>query len=569
MIRISQIRLACGHDAAALDKKVHKILQRLAGNGRTLHSHSKENPEAYSYRISHHSVDARKKPELFDVYTVDVHTGLSPEQEQRLLSKHKIKNVQYVERKPYCFPDSGSVSLQHRPVVIGTGPAGLFCALKLAQHGYRPIVFERGKPVDERRADVELYWAGGALDPESNIQFGEGGAGTFSDGKLGTMIRDRSGRIPEILRIFVEAGAPEEILYEQNPHIGTDRLQSVIPALRQTIQEYGGEIYFNTRLEHLITDHGHLKALRFRTRDGSERTVETELCVLALGHSARDTITNLFHEELVMEPKNFAVGFRVSHPQALINQSQYGLSDPEEMERLHLSPANYKLTTRTSSGRGVYSFCMCPGGYIVNSSSEEGRVCVNGMSEYDRGSERANSAIVMSVDPRDFGGDHPLDGMEFQRRLEEKAFQLGNGRIPVERYTDFAAGSSPELLEEAAGSDLCLKSNLCLKGQYQTADLRTLFPESMNRDFIEGMQAFDRKIHGFAGPEAFLAGVEGRTSSPVRIVRDESCQASIRGVYPCGEGAGYAGGITSAAADGLRVAEAIARAYKPFCETNP
>lgn len=548
MIRISQIRLACGHDEGALDRKVHKILQKIF-----IHKSFAE-----EYTISHHSIDARRKPELFDVYTVDVDTGCSPGQEQRLLSRRKIRNTQYIEKKEYHFPTSGNIPLKNRPVVIGTGPAGLFCALKLARYGYRPVVIERGKPVEERINDVEAYWAGGALDPESNIQFGEGGAGTFSDGKLGTMIRDRSGRIPEVLRIFAGAGAPEEILYEQYPHIGTDRLRIVIPALRRQIQENGGTVFFNTRLEHIVTENGHLKAVQLRKRDGSEWRLETDLCVLAIGHSARDTITNLFHEELVMKPKNFAVGFRISHPQRLINQSQYGLSAPEEMKKLRLPPANYKLTARASSGRGIYSFCMCPGGYIVNSSSEEGRICVNGMSEYDRGSGRANSAIVMTVGPEDFGGDHPLDGMRFQRRLEEKAFRLGKGRIPVERYADFAAGQNPEAIDKTGDLELCLK------GLYRTADLRTLFPEVMNHDFLEGMQAFDRKIHGFAGPDVFLAGVEGRTSSPVRIVRDESLQASVRGIFPCGEGAGYAGGITSAAADGLRVAEAIARVYKPF-----
>ena len=554
MIRISQLKLPCGHSMEDLESKVRRTLRLNKG-------------QPLRIEIRKHSVDARKKPQLFDIYTVDADPGIGPNAEKKLIAKLHSKDITAAELSEYRFPEAGSEKMEKRPVVIGAGPAGLFCALMLAEHGYRPILLERGRSIDERSRDIEKYWETGVLDPSSNIQFGEGGAGTFSDGKLNTQINDKTGRSSEVLRIFVSAGAPEDILYEGKPHIGTDKLRTVIPAIRERIIAAGGEVRFETQVTDLKISDGAVRAVILQ--DGG--LLETDTVVLAPGHSARDTIRALYERGIPMQQKDFAVGLRVSHPQRLIDRSQYGVCEKEEMERLGLSAASYKLTARASSGRGVYSFCMCPGGYIVDASSEAGRIAVNGMSEHARNSGRANSAIVCTVGAEEFGGSHPLQGMLFQQKLEEKAFRLGHGSVPVQRYhklrekflqTEKSGEGTDRAPSDGAADEYLKTQDLCIRGRWREADLSDLLPRDLTRDFIEGMEYFDRKIEGFAGPEAFCAGLETRTSSPVRIPRGEDLQAEIRGLYPCGEGAGYAGGIMSAAMDGIRVAEAI---RKRFC----
>ena len=556
MIRISQMKLPCGHSREALEGKIAKTL-RLRGG------------QPFRYEIRRHSVDARKKPQLFDIYTVDVDLGGSLSADRKLAAKLRRGEISAVDPQPYRFPDQGSQQMKRRPVVIGAGPAGLFCALMLAEHGYRPLLLERGRRVEDRKRDIEKYWKTGLLDPASNVQFGEGGAGTFSDGKLNTQINDKTGRSGEVLRIFAEAGAPEDILYESKPHIGTDKLSEVIPAIRERIIAAGGEVRFEAQVTDLEIIGGAVKAVFLA--DGSK--IETDTVVLAPGHSARDTMQSLFDRGIPMEQKAFAVGLRVSHPQSLIDRSQYGVWEKEEMDRLGLSAANYKLTAKASSGRGVYSFCMCPGGYIVDASSEPGRIAVNGMSEHARDSGRANSAIVCTVGPEEFGGSDPLQGMVFQRQLEEKAFRLGKGAVPVQRYQklkerferdakDPENGMSLPETDPETADDYLQTADLCIRGKWREADLSGLLPPSLTADFLESMEYFDKKIEGFAGPEAVCAGLESRTSSPVRIPRGEDLQAEVKGLYPCGEGAGYAGGIMSAAMDGIRVAEAIRKRFR-------
>ena len=544
MIRISQLKLPCGHSEADLEEKIRKTIKL-------------KDRDTVRYRIRKHSIDARKKPQLFDIYTVDADLKMGIKAERKLAAKLRNRNIAVVEESGYQFPPAGGEKMNTRPVVIGAGPAGLFCALMLAEHGYRPILLERGRCVEERAKDIDRYWESGKLDPSSNVQFGEGGAGTFSDGKLNTQINDKTGRSEKVLQVFTEAGAPEDIRYESKPHIGTDLLRVVIPAIRNRILAAGGDVRFEAQVTDLVIGDGSVRALVLA--DGSE--LRTDTVVLAPGHSARDTIASLFQRGVPMEPKAFAVGLRVSHPQSLIDRAQYGVWEREEMRELGLSAAPYKLTAKAASGRGVYSFCMCPGGYIVDASSEPSRIAVNGMSEHARGSGRANSAIVCTVGPEEYGTEHPLSGMYFQQELEEKAYRIGQGAIPVQRYIrmkeNFEKRRKGEPVPADSPDPYLTSHDLCIRGRWTPADLSELLPRALTADFIEGMEEFDHKIPGFAGEEAFAAGIESRTSSPVRIPRGEDLQSRIRGLYPCGEGAGYAGGIMSAAMDGIRVAEAI------------
>lgn len=559
MIRINQLKLAPGHSAEELEKKIRKILRL-------------KEREDFTYEIAKCSIDARKKPEIYLSYTIDVRMEKT-EKERNVVKRSGSSQVSVTTPISYHFPAYGEKKLRHRPVVIGTGPAGLFCGYMLALHGYRPVLLERGRDADSRLKDVRHFWESGELNTESNVQFGEGGAGTFSDGKLNTLVKDKDGRNKKVLSLLVEAGAPESILYEGKPHIGTDILIEVVKNMRRKIIEYGGQVCFETKVTDIITGNGSVMAVM-----ANGQRIETGIIVLAVGHSARDTFEMLHQRQIPMEAKSFAVGLRVEHPQRLVNLSQYGSEKPA-----HLPPAAYKLTARTESGRGVYSFCMCPGGYVVDASTEEGRLAVNGMSYSRRDGENANSAIIVSVTPEDYGSYHPLAGIAFQRKLEEKAYAVGEGRIPVEYYGEFkrALGRKPDA-EKAEREELSAgrqenacnspvwegieELKPCIKGRFRFGPVHEILPGELNLALIEGMEQFERSIPGFASDKAVLSGVESRTSSPVRIHRDKDGQSALKGLYPCGEGAGYAGGITSAAMDGIRIAELIASKYRPFSE---
>lgn len=541
MIQIRQLKLPPGHTERELEEKA----------ARALHIRPEE---IRAIRIVRQSIDARKKPDIRLIYTVEAEVKGS---EEKVLARCHDTNIGLSSAVNYRFPSPGSEVLKGRPVIVGMGPAGLFCGYLLARAGYRPLLLERGEDVDRRTKRVEAFWSGGILNPDSNVQFGEGGAGTFSDGKLNTLVKDRDGRNGEVLRILSEHGAPASIRYESRPHVGTDILSRVVKSMREQILQWGGEVCFDAKVTDLILKSGSVAGVVCN----GER-IESGAVVLAIGHSARDTFQMLQRHSIPMEAKSFAVGFRVEHPQELINLSQYAAKAPR-----HLPPASYKLTAQTSQGRGVYSFCMCPGGYVVNASSEPGRLAVNGMSYSGRSGKNANSAIIISVTPEDYGAEGPLSGIHFQRVLEENAFRLADGAVPVQRYGDYARETGREASLSARERFVPGNFSPAIKGNWQFADLRGLLSASLRLAFLEGMESFDRIIPGFADDAVCLSGVESRTSSPVRIPRDASCQSAVSGLYPCGEGAGYAGGITSAAMDGMRVAEAIASRYQA-CEKN-
>lgn len=534
MIRIGQLKLQPDHTEKDLLQKIAK----------TLHISERD---VVSYQIKKQSIDARKKPDLKFVYTIDV----TVKNETQVLRKQKGNTVSLVKESPYVFKAIGELNMQHRPIIIGSGPAGMFCAYMLAQHGYRPILFERGASVGERKADVEAFWNTGKLNPNSNVQFGEGGAGTFSDGKLNTLVKDSFGRNKKVLEIFVENGAPKEILYMSKPHIGTDILVNVVRNMREKIIAWGGEVHFHSQFTDFELKEGKLQSITI-VSNHTAHMYDAETLVLAIGHSARDTFSMLYEKNLPLTAKSFAVGVRVEHKQQTINDSQYGKNSP-----YHLPSAAYKVTANLENGRGVYSFCMCPGGYVVNASSEEGHLAVNGMSYHARDGENANSAIIVSVTPKDYPSDHPLAGMYFQRELEQKAYNLGNGAVPVQCFGDFCNNEPTKKLGSITPH---------LKGAYVLTNVREIFPEEIARSLELGIKSFDRQIQGFANADTVLSGVESRTSSPIRIERNEEFQIANTGIYPCGEGAGYAGGITSAAMDGIKTAEMIAEKFAPFDE---
>ncbi len=539
MIQINQLKLPCEHGEGEILVKASKLLKCAPS-------------EITEIKILRKSIDVRKKPQIFFIYTIFVKLK-NQSNEQRIVKSLKNKDINVASDKKYQTPLFGSQLLEHRPVIIGSGPAGLFCAYMLAEWGYRPIIFERGECVEKRLKSVEAFWSGETLKKDSNVQFGEGGAGTFSDGKLNTLVKDPCGRNKKVLEVFVKHGAPKQIIYDYKPHIGTDILTSVIRNMRETIIKNGGNIYFEHKMTDIVLkkkkDSAKVEKIII-AHDGKKEEIDCEQLILALGHSARDTFFMLHEKEIPMEAKAFAVGVRVEHPQRLINQSQYGTKEHDI-----LGAAPYKLAANLDSGRGVYSFCMCPGGYVVNASSEEGRLAVNGMSYHDRNSTHANSAIVVTVTPEDYGDkEDVLSGIYFQQKLESAAYQAGKGKIPVQRFEDFCEDRKSTILTEIP----------CMKGNYTPANVRSVFPEEIAASIEKGIFLFDKKIKGFAHKDVLLSGVESRTSSPVRIMRNPEFESEVQGIYPCGEGAGYAGGITSAAMDGIKTAEAIARKYRRF-----
>ena len=536
MIRINQIKLNIHHTKDDILKETARLLKVNI-------------KDIKKYEIIKQSIDARHKDSISYIYSVDV-ALVNSNREESIVRKTKNKNIIISNSEKYSFIVSGNDKLSNRPIVVGSGPAGLFCAYFLALGGYNPIILERGQDVDNRLISVNNFWDKGKLDLNSNVQFGEGGAGTFSDGKLNTMVKDKFGRNKEVLNIFCKFGAPDEITYVNKPHIGTDILVDVVKNIRKEIICHGGEFRFNTCLTNINKENNRIKSIDVLINSKETACIETDVLILAIGHSARDTFYMLNKNNIEMIAKPFAIGVRVEHPQEMINISQYG----ENYDPI-LPVAPYKVTSNLKNNRGVYSFCMCPGGYVVNASSEEGMLAVNGMSYSRRNSKNANSAIIVTVSPNDFAGNNVLSGIEFQRKLEKAAYIEGKGNIPIQLFGDFKDNIVSKTLGEVEP---------VTKGKTSFGNLRNIFPEYISQSLIQGITDFDQKIKGFARFDSILSGVESRTSSPVRIIRNEDYESNIKGIYPCGEGAGYAGGITSAAIDGMKIAEAIAKKYKPL-----
>ena len=504
-------------------------------------------------KILRRSLDARKKDNIHYHISAAV-KGFSPEEEKKILRFVNDKNIMLTSETEYRFPvtEKPVLSPEQRPVIVGTGPAGYFAGLMLARAGFRPILLERGKAVEQRKKDVEGFWSGGTLNPDSNVSFGEGGAGTFSDGKLYTGNKDKDGTQKLVLNTFHRFGAPEEITYDAKPHIGTDVLYDIMQNMRKEIEDLGGEILFSHQLcniEKTDNDKTGISSYKLTVKllckqDDPDQfiSLKTPVVILAIGHSARDTFELLKSFGLRMEQKPFAMGLRIEHPREMIDRARYGSA----ADNLHLPAADYKLTCHTSEGRAVFSFCMCPGGYVVNASTEAGGTVVNGMSYSGRKGRNSNSALVVNILPEDIPGDDPMDAVTFQRELEGNIHRLGEGRIPVQRWEDFRNDAPSEKVGSVEPQ---------IKGEYCFTNLRNGLPDMLSRAIIEAVPLFARELPGFDMPDAVLSGIESRTSSPVRILRNEELQAEgCPGIFPCGEGAGYAGGIMSAAVDGIHTA---------------
>lgn len=520
MIRIRQIKI----DAHLNQEEM--IISKIKSKLRIKQS------EIINYNIKKQSLDARDKRCIYYVYDIDI----SLKNEEYILSHNKDILVKKVEEEGYQKKIAKNTN--QSIIIVGAGPAGLFAAHTLAESGIKPIIIERGESIENRVKTIDSFWKSNKLNINSNVQFGEGGAGTFSDGKLNTLVKDKFFYGEHVLKTFVSFGAPKEILYSYKPHIGTDILRDVIINMRKYLISLGVTFLYNSCMTDIIIKENKVEGVVIN----NEREIKCEKLILAIGHSARDTFKLLNERGLIMQPKPFAVGLRIEHLQDDINESQYG-----EFYKDNLGPATYKLTHQSSNGHGVYSFCMCPGGYVVNASSEEKRIAVNGMSNYKRDSKNSNSALIITVDNKIYG-DGLFSGLEFQRDLESKAYSLGNGCIPIQLLKDYYNGAISTHLG---------KITPCIKGTYKFADLNKLLPEELNAALKESISYFDSKIKGFKCDDAILSGIESRTSSPIRILRSSNFSSNIEGIYPCGEGAGYAGGIQTSAIDGVKVAEEI------------
>mgnify|MGYP004723336429 FL=1 len=512
MIKITNIKIKADSSHDELFEKIYK-------------KYKINKNDVTERRIIKKSIDARNKADIFYNYSVELECK----------NENKIKNVQIV-KKEEPFKIIVNRKSSKRPVIIGAGPAGLFSALTLAQNGIKPIIIEQGKTVDERKKDVEEFQKTGKLNTLSNVQFGEGGAGTFSDGKLTSGIHNPLCKI--VLKEFYNFGAPEQILYINKPHIGTDNLINIIRNMRNEIIKLGGEFLFNEKVTDFEFENSKVTAVICGKR------IETDTVILAIGHSARSTFEKLYEKGVKMEKKNFSIGVRIEHKQSMINKSQYG-----EITKLKLPPAEYKMAYH-GENRSCYTFCMCPGGTVIASSSEPETIVTNGMSVYARNGENANSAVLVNVTPNDFKGESPLEGMYFQKDLEQKAFKLGgsNYNAPIQRFEDFENNVKSTHIGEIKPT---------YKPGVTLSNLNEILPDFISKTLIEGIKYFDKSIKGFAHPDAILTGVETRSSSPVQITRNENKQSNIKGLYPCGEGAGYAGGIMSAAVDGIKCAIAV------------
>ena len=528
MLKLEGLKLAPEEKEAALHRRAARLLRI-------------PEEDVLSVQVLRRSIDARE--ELHLVYTV----AAEVRQEKQVLRRCRDRRVSRFAPERYALPEVLS-SPEVPPVVVGAGPGGLFAALVLARCGLRPILLERGRDTTARQRDVETFWRTGVLDPESNVQFGEGGAGAFSDGKLNTGVKNE--RIGWILEQFAGAGASADILYDAKPHIGTDELVTVVQNLRETIIHYGGEVRFGVKVTGLVTEDGRVTGVR-AAQGGEEAVIPASCVLLAIGHSARDTCEALHAQGVPMEPKPFSMGVRIEHPQRLVNESQYG----PFADAPGLGAADYKLNVRLPDGSSAYTFCMCPGGYVVAAASEEGGVVTNGMSDHARDGENANAALLVTLNPADFPDRSPLGGMYWQRQLEQTAFRAGgsNYRAPAQLVGDFLARRPSQTL---GGVQPTYRPGVTL------CELHTVLPERITSVLEQALPELDRKLHGFAAPDAVLTAPETRSSSPVRILRDETRQSQLRGLYPCGEGAGYAGGITSAALDGILTAEAVIEAQK-------